>query len=89
MKSKKLISLLAVLAMCIELISVPAMAEDTVVNVSSQAELQAALDNFTAGTTIQLAENVDYGVVYLRPSETNPATKTIDWVGNDYRYERK
>ncbi|MBQ7573639.1 MAG: hypothetical protein IJT23_05215 [Clostridia bacterium] len=87
MKSKKLISLLAVLAMCIELISVPAMAEDTVVNVSSQAELQAALDNFTAGTTIQLAENVDYGVVYLRPSETNPATKTIDWVGNDYRYE--
>ncbi|MBQ7573732.1 MAG: hypothetical protein IJT23_05680 [Clostridia bacterium] len=76
MKSKKLISLLAVLAMCMGLISVPAMAEENVVNVSSQAELQAALDNFTAGTTIQLAENKDYGLVYLRPIEENTSTTT-------------
>ena len=83
MKSKKLISLLAVLAMCMGLISVPAMAEDgTTVTVNSQAELQAALDNFTAGTTIQLAENVDYGVVYLRSKSGNSASTAINCVFN-------
>ncbi len=64
----------------------------SVINVATAEALQAALDNFTAGTTIQLAENVDYGVIYLRPSPSNPSTKgstdrKFDWTGNNYGYE--
>lgn len=55
--------------------------------VSTQAGLQAALDNAVKGTTIVLTENVNYGVVYLRPSKNEGVTKVVDWVGNNYRYE--
>ena len=58
-----------------------------IVFVSTQAELQAALDNAVKGTTIQLMPNVSYGVVYLRPSANEGVTKVVDWVGNNYRYE--
>ena len=58
-----------------------------VVYVSTQAELQKALDNAVKGTTIQLTADVDYGVVYLRPSANEGVTKVVDWVGNNYRYE--
>ena len=57
------------------------------VTVENREQLQAALDNVTADITIRLVENVDYGIVYLRPSANNPATKEVDWIGNNYRYE--
>ena len=55
--------------------------------VSTAEAAQYALDHAVPGTTIQLAEGVNYGTLYLRPSATNPSTKDIDWVGNNYRYE--
>ena len=54
--------------------------------VSSQAELQAVLDNCRPGTTI-LLNPAEYGVVYMRPNPDNAATKEVDWQGNNYRYE--
>ena len=57
-----------------------------VISTSAEA-LQAALDNAVKGTTIVLAENVNYGVVYLRPSKNEGVTKVVDWLGNNYRYE--
>ena len=53
----------------------------------SAEALQAALDNAVKGTTIVLAENVNYGIVYLRPSKNEGVTKEVDWLGNNYRYE--
>lgn len=76
--------LTVVMAVCVMTIAVSA---ETTVVVDSAEALQAALDNYTSGTTIQLVENVDYGIVYLRPSPTNPATKGVDWIGNNYGYE--
>ena len=55
--------------------------------VSTAEAAQYALDHAVPGTTIQLAEGVNYGTLYLRPSATNPSTKVIDWVANNYRYE--
>lgn len=55
--------------------------------IDTAAEAQAALDNCAPNTTIQLSEGVDYGVLYLRPINGSPATKTVDWQGNDYRWE--
>ncbi|MBR2014540.1 MAG: hypothetical protein IJ998_03855 [Alistipes sp.] len=55
--------------------------------VSTAEAAQYALDHAVPGTTIQLAEGVNYGTLYLRPSATNPSTKVIDWVGNNYHYE--
>ena len=55
--------------------------------VSNTAEAQAALDNITSGATIMLAPNVNYGTLYLRPTTNNPATKSVDWIGNNYGYE--
>ena len=48
---------------------------------------QAALDNAAAGTTIQLHPGVNYGTLYLRPVAGSHATKEVDWLGNNYRYE--
>ena len=56
-------------------------------SVRTAAEAQKVLDAATPGTTIQLAENVDYGVLYLRPIDGSPATKTVDWQGNNYEWE--
>ncbi|MBO5216709.1 MAG: hypothetical protein J6B41_03050 [Alistipes sp.] len=55
--------------------------------VSTAEAAQYALDHAVPGTTIHLAEGVNYGTLYLRPSATNPSTKVIDWVGNNYHYE--
>ena len=55
--------------------------------VTSQAAAQAALDNAAPNTTIRLASGVDYGTLYLRPVAGGAATKEVDWVGNNYRYE--
>ena len=60
---------------------------DTLVYVNNRETLQAALDNLAPNTTIRLAPGVNYGVVYLRPNPANPATKEVDWIGNNYRYE--
>ena len=49
--------------------------------------VQAILDNAVAGTTIQLQPGVNYGKVYLRPVAGSPATKEVDWQGNNYRWE--
>ena len=49
--------------------------------------VQAILDNAVAGTTIQLQPGVNYGKVYLRPVAGSPATKVVDWQGNNYRWE--
>ncbi len=54
---------------------------------STPAEAQAALDNAKSGDVIQLAPGVDYGTLYMRPSSGNAATKEVDWIGNNYRYE--
>ena len=62
-------------------------AAPAVIVAHNRAELQAALDNFKPGTTIELVAGVNYGTVYLRPNPSNPATKAIDWVGNNYVYE--
>lgn len=55
--------------------------------VNSAADAQAALDAAEAGMTIQMVPGVNYGTLYLRPSANNPATKEVDWIGNNYRYE--
>ena len=55
--------------------------------VENREELQAVLDNCVPGTTIYLTAGVSYGVVYMRPTPGNKATKEVDWVGNNYRYE--
>ena len=54
--------------------------------VTNAAQAQAALDNAAPGTTIQLAPG-NYGTLYLRPYAGGAATKEVDWVGNNYRYE--
>ena len=57
------------------------------VSPANTAELQAALDSAVNRSTIQLKAGVNYGVVYLRPIAGSPATKIVDWVGNNYRWE--
>ena len=48
---------------------------------------QQALDNADKGTTIQLQPGVNYGTLYLRPVADSPATKVVDWQGNNYGWE--
>ena len=55
--------------------------------VTNAAEAQAALDNATVGTTIKLAPGVNYGTLYLRPTNNTAVTKEIDWQGNNYVWE--
>lgn len=55
--------------------------------VTTAEEAQAALDNATADTTIQLVPGVDYGTLYLRPYAGGAATKNVDWIGNNYGWE--
>lgn len=81
---KKILSLVLALVMALSLTTVAWGAEVTVANA---AEAQAALDAAAPNTTIQLVENVDYGVLYLRPVDGSPATKTVDWIGNNYGFE--
>jgi hypothetical protein len=61
--------------------------DEKIALVASAAEAQAAFDSAEAGTMIKLAPGVDYGTLYLRPVQTSPATKTVDWIGNNYGYE--
>lgn len=61
--------------------------EDAMTFVNSATEAQAALDNAVPGMILKLAPGVNYGTLYLRPTENNPATKTVDWIGNNYGYE--
>ena len=61
--------------------------KDAMTFVATAEEAQDALDNATAGTIIKLAPGVDYGTLYLRPVAGSVATKEIDWIGNNYRYE--
>ncbi len=51
------------------------------------AAAQEALDNAVPGTVIKLKSGVNYGTLYLRPVAGSPATKVVDWVGNNYRWE--
>ena len=60
---------------------------ENIVPVATTAELQKALDEAVANTTIRLAPNVNYGVVYIRPVAGSAATKEVDWQGNNYRWE--
>ena len=62
---------------------------NTLVSVGAKdtAAAQAALDNATTGTTIQLQPGVNYGTLYLRPYAGGAATKTVDWIGNNYGWE--
>lgn len=59
--------------------------ESVTVYVTNAEEAQAALDNASNPTVIKLAPDVNYGVLYLRPS--NAPTTEIDWIGNNYGYE--
>ena len=67
----------------------PVIENNTLVSigVKDAAAAQAALDKAVAGTTIQLQPGVNYGTLYLRPVAGSVATKEIDWIGNNYRYE--
>ena len=60
---------------------------ENIVPVATTDELQKALDNTTPNTTIRLAPNVNYGVVYIRPVAGSAATKVVDWQGNNYGWE--
>ena len=60
---------------------------DAITFVATPAEAQAALDDAAAGDIIQLAPGVDYGTLYLRPYDGGAATKTVDWIGNNYGWE--
>ena len=55
--------------------------------VSDKEAAQAALDNAVPGTTLFLLPGVDYGVLYMRPSDNADVTKVVDWVGNNYGHE--
>ena len=57
------------------------------IGVQDTAAAQAALDNAAPGTTVYLLPGVNYGTLYLRPVAGSVATKEVDWVGNNYRYE--
>ena len=57
------------------------------IGVKDAVAAQKALDRGTAGMTIQLQPDVNYGTLYLRPSADGDATKTVDWLGNNYGWE--
>ena len=61
--------------------------DNNIVVVESAAAAQAALDNAKPGDVIELVAGVDYGTLYLRPVKDSPATKEVDWIGNNYRWE--
>ena len=63
------------------------MYDEGAVIARTQAEAQAALDNASKGTTIYLTAGVNYGTLYLRPYDGGAATKTVDWIGNNYGWE--
>ena len=60
--------------------------KDAMIFVSNTAEAQAALDEAAPGAIIKLAPG-NYGTLYLRPYAGGAATKTVDWIGNNYGWE--
>ena len=56
-----------------------------IVYANNSEEAQEALDNAVPYTVIILSTGINYGTLYLRPS--NAPTKAIDWIGNNYGYE--
>ena len=61
--------------------------DNNILVVENAAAAQAALDNAKPGDVIELVAGVNYGILYLRPVKDSPATKEVDWIGNNYRWE--
>ena len=66
---KKFLITMMCVAMVIAMMPAMAFAEGEVIN--STAELQAAIDKATEGSTIRLAPGVNYGTIYVRPTANN------------------